>query len=341
MDSETPTPASYARFCLTNRKTNAKLTPRYQTSLVLNSLHAMRLILLLTCITGGLWAQTSTPPIPPATQRKAAVNKDNLEPPLPPPTRYLTGDFDPMVEQLGANFFGHDPEAVITVLKQSDANTPKSEFETTAQYEARQKESHPDSRTLVFVFGDPEQRTTTIGQGPAFKYDADTQIMSAGLVSRERSFGHQVVNSKKFHTLTATHVLRSRKEYVGTNAFGASVTITEIRIDEYGIILENFSDVFAPGVGPLNRLTHEVEAQISLPMSIDMAKELKPNLRLAIICRLNEAKVYRDFALQTPTISDPYDSYTQKYYASVTPEQLMVFDQKTGKILMRVGKQTK
>ena len=157
--------------------------------------------------------------------------------------RYLSGPFEITADRLGPNFWGHDLEAIIDSLEKSDANKPKSEFETTAQYEARQKASRSDGRRFVFVFQEG------LGQ-PEFKYDADSQKMSVSLASSK---------GLTYYTLLLKSVERTRSR-------------TSIFYTDYGITFENPSGLFTLSSGFTNRPDAQADVLITLELPPDRAR---------------------------------------------------------------------
>lgn len=249
-----------------------------------------------------------------ATLRKSRVNG-----PSTTAEHYLLGSFSGSAEALGPNFWGNDPEAVIEALKLSGANKPKSEFETTAQYEARVNTARTANRQrLAFVF-----RDTSPVRGPKFSYDADNATMNAKL-NLERTQFVEVGSINSYYTADVKNIVRSQRKYVGTNGFGAKATISETFIERYGMI---FAGLKTFRVGDIS---------LSFPLSTEQAKDLKPNLRFGIICSVEDGRTMYTTDRLEPTISNPYDTIIGKQYLVVLPEQLVVFDERTGNALKTV-----
>jgi len=129
---------------------------------------------------------------------------------------------------------------------------------------------------------------------------------------------------KAYYTTDLKNVVRSRREYVGTNGFGAKATISETGIDRYGII---FAGLKTFRVG---------DVSLSFPLSAEQAKDLKPNLRFGIICGVADGRTMYSADRLEPTISNPHDTIIGKHYLVVLPEQLVVFDERTGNLFKTV-----
>jgi hypothetical protein len=182
--------------------------------------------------------------------------------------------------------------------------------------------------SFVFVLDDPSQ-------DPLFqtlKYDADNQTLSGGLVTWPRTFT-SVEGDPTYGTITVKGVERLRRTYVATNGFGASREITEIHGDDYGVVLTTASKIILEDGLKYNG---QHTPSFSLTLSLDRAKALKANLRLAIVCALNDPRVLKTVKFESATLSSPYQINWNESYISVSLEQLLLFDSKTGEVLTRV-----
>jgi hypothetical protein len=118
---------------------------------------------------------------------------------------------------LSPNFMGDNIENFF----QSSA-APKSEFETTAQYEARRATARMIGKKLVLLIdGGPEE---------AFKYDADAGIMTATIPTSKVLFLLEQ-NRPTYQVVKVHRVDRQKDEYVGQNAYGAETRISRLRSD--------------------------------------------------------------------------------------------------------------
>lgn len=258
--------------------------------------------------------------------------------PATPSTQYLKlgTSFASTAARLGPNFCGHDIEAVITTIEKSGVTKPRSEFETTAQYEARRKVPPLANRRFVFVLDD----RNTLLQGPQFTYDADAQLMNARAIARKHRFqaaSESYPRDESYPALAVKTVKTSGGSYEGMNAFGARAVVTETYLTQYGIVLPTLhGNLFKAA----SSYTADLEASASIPLSAERAKHLKSNLRLAIVCRftdiLGEYRLYEASEGHDPTLSNPYHRRTSLYYIPVWTEELLLFDFTTGEVLKRV-----
>jgi hypothetical protein len=208
---------------------------------------------------------------------------------------------------VGPAFTGDNIGLVIKAVTTKAA--PKSEFETTPAYEARRNASKMDGSAFVFVFD---------SQKDFFTYDADSATMMAPLPITTNKF-YLEPNSPEYTVLTLRRLELSSREYVGSNAFGATVNVSSHLYDEYGVVTNQ----------PL-------VTALAFPMEVSIAKDAKSYLRVALACTLLGGEVHRDVAGHEATISDPYETHVQKQYLPVTVTELFVFDERSGNVLLRV-----
>ena len=208
-------------------------------------------------------------------------------------------------ERLGSTFTGDSIEALVQAIKKK--SVPKSEFETTAAYEARLNGERRDEGTFVFVL---DQRQ--------FSYDADAEMMTASISMNKRKFSSEP-DHPEYWVLSVRHVLGSRTEYVGSNAFGVEAAVSSTISQDFSVILEQ-----------------SLEPDLFLPMNPTTAQDVKPHLRTGLTCTLSSDKVFQDFSRHEPTISDPIDDFITYSFVPVTVREMFVFDKRDGTVLLRV-----
>jgi hypothetical protein len=205
---------------------------------------------------------------------------------------------------LKPNYTGDDIEQ----LFKSSGIAPKSEFETTAQYEARLNAARISGKRLVLLLDDVREQT--------FKYDADAGMMTATIpTSRVRFLSEP---NYPTHTVIRVHKSERRDEYVGQNAYGAERHISRTRGDEYGVVISQ----------SFNR-------PLVFPLDSTAAREAKPYLHLGFACTILDDKPLKDLTYHEPTISEPYDLAINEHYLPVSIGEVFVFDARTGVALLR------
>jgi hypothetical protein len=259
-----------------------------------------RLFVLLTLFTSfSLQAATSKPKKTHATPKAAAAT---------PARKYLDGPFDDTAGSLPPHFIGNSIEKIH--LQQSLA--PKSEFESSAQY---------DARVLALPSGTYAFQLTD--RAPS--YDADRQVFKYAVYFKpllDRVYaGHEAIEVRNIET--------SRREYQASNAFGATVAVRDVTSKSYVILSEE-------------HLKIDNTVHIEVPIAGTDAPNLKPRLGLLVVCRTapelatdrleadNSSSVY---VSSRATISTPFE-YTESYYVlRAHVLGFWVYDQETGRVI--------
>ncbi|HXR75797.1 MAG TPA: hypothetical protein VN737_07475 [Bryobacteraceae bacterium] len=238
------------------------------------------------------------------------------------------------VTTLGPNFSGADIQAAVSNLQKSEANL-KGEFETTTQYQARINAAKTNGRrTYVFVLGQPDTPFgDTFLYGPSFNYDADNGVMDARIYARTIIF-HLEPGNPNYPVMGLRRVKLSHEEYVASNAFGAKTVVSKSVEDVFGIALTSGNGLFQPSA---DKSRGTFEAVITFRVPIPIAKDLKPNLRIGLVCVLEQPTILEGVSFHEPTIDSPYDLFAEHKYLSVLPVQILVFDARGGAILARSG----
>jgi hypothetical protein len=226
----------------------------------------------------------------------------------------------------GPGFAGANIETVITQVRASAQGQPKSEFETSGQYERRQGWNE---ESLVFVI---PKETDGANVDQAIKawvhYDADAGAMT---VKASRA-GHTMMSSNEpFMWLVGFDLVshsRYGREYVGTNGFGAKTIVTEEKRTIYGL-------AFAPKDSRMVlQSTGELDP-VKIAMMPEQARTLKPFLRMAMVVQ-TRPHVFETEDYHSATLDYPWETSTAGYYLDMSLEHLVVFDSRTGKILKMV-----
>jgi hypothetical protein len=216
---------------------------------------------------------------------------------------------------------GQDIESVIKRLIASGATRPKSEFETTEQYEKRVSLAL-DRNQLLFLLPVGEED----GDVVSFKYDADQQTMAADLWGvmqwLVRSDNTSKENPPHFQVEVKRRLLSSR-QYLGSNAFGVNKTISFKEFDEFGLALDN------------NGMLSQEHPTFTWPMTVEEARLVKPFLRVAVRCVQNAPGVYTDLTHGEPSIDWPKEFVNHLYYLPVLVEEVWILDFRSGKLVKK------
>lgn len=248
----------------------------------------------------------------------------------PAVAHYITGPVPLDRTVLGPHFLGHDIRAVVRRIEESPLSKPKSEFETTAQYAARMSAFRDKDFQCVFII---PNKTDAYGTSQQFSYDADGQTLTSS-VSFALMRIPEVASLPGHHGFLMIRADQKREEhYVGVNAFGVRRNVTRSYDDTYELILADTNGIF----GPSGEGAYEAsEAPIRLPMGADQARDLKPNLQIAIVCTVTSPRVYEDFETENATVTSPSEDHTRARFIAIRPDQVWVFDRRTGRIVLRM-----
>ena len=226
-------------------------------------------------------------------------------------------------------FVAQDVESRVKRLMASGPK-PKSEFETTEQYEKRLALAR-DPTQLVFVL--PDHPVPNDGSS-IFIYDAENQTMTVDLHISNNTV-HEVeppfnsfyaasndVGGRNVYTLDLKERNVSSRQYIGSNAFGVKKVISYIEYSHFGLTLD-YKGLYG--------------SSYSWAVTASDAQALKRFLRMAVLCVQSLPSVYKDEEHVEPTISDPVELVVHKFYLPVLVQQLWIFDTRSGNIVQRFG----
>ncbi len=237
---------------------------------------------------------------------------------------------------VGPRFNGHDIIAITKKVVEAPALKPRSEFESSEEYERRTARF----RTQALIGSiTPEGHFAFVVEpgvllGSDLKYDADAQVLATILVgSREKFYlekGYPEMDTIKIRSL-----MLDRRKYIGTNAFGVKVEVTAIYSEDYGLAFEPASWVFADSGGRFGK-----EFSKLIAMSTDEAQRFKPNARILVVCKLAEPWYHESASRQKATIDSPYETITALRFLQVHPEQIWVINWATGEVMNKFSEAT-
>ena len=285
-------------------------------------------ILLLASLSFG-----QSKPVVKPKPRTAHPSTPGVSKPAVPKVNYLAGPLDLGTSNLGQDFQGNDIAVLYEAIKNSPAFKEKSEFETTAQFETRRQsfKNQPilggltTASPLAFVLpGDSPIYS------PQFKYDADSQTLAFTLEGRSTTFylesGHP-----DFDTLVIRSTVLDRGTYIASNAFGAKVEVEKTYSRDNGVAFSKDNWLFRGSEsGYLRKFTH----LFSMPP--EQARALKDGGRVLLVCRLVDPWFRETVHGHEAKIDEPYETTVSDNYLQAIPEQLWIFNQKTGEVLSKL-----
>jgi hypothetical protein len=234
---------------------------------------------------------------------------------------YATGVFNASVTNLPAHYRGN---SFMTLYKAAVVVSPKGEFETTAEYEARSTKHVDGTYAIVLNVSD------------APPYDADKETLSTSVrlgaaFIGSRSEGHVEGYSECY---LVDFVFAGESQHPASNAFGASTIITSTMSDTRAIL-------------PTGPLSAGATFEFKLPRG--EAQRIKPRLKLKILVigsigPQQEPVIDLGMTLgtgqngsyaTTATITDHSETFTAYYLLRMNIADLWVFDSETGIVLAK------
>jgi hypothetical protein len=217
-------------------------------------------------------------------------------------------------DRLPRNYTGHSIEALIKRFSHS----PKSEFETDSEFQAR-----------VATTGN-EYFGVVLGQGeaapPKIDYRPDEEVFRGSLYT-----GYSVQTYGVSGNTVTFDVRRIRtvvRHYTATNAFGAKWAATQVKISDFGILVSE-SDLTRFGF----------EQSFEFPMTAEEAKECKPFFAFLLVfapssgpagVTITEHEVFRA-TIDIPTSGESFNRYIWSVDVS-----LWCFNRRSGEIYAKV-----
>ena len=260
-----------------------------------------------------------------------------------PVSKYLTHAIDRNITSLGPNFVGNDIAAIVKTMQASSALKAKSEFETTVDYKKRRLDFYNHALYAQLYPWDDLAFVIQINSS-SFRYDADEQELHVMLDARRpHSFDNNVwffsdadlleeaINRHDPPSMNLVSV-RSTKlkshQYIGGNAFGATLPIDATSYHDYDIAFVETS-----------WLHDSVDFQTSgymFHMAQEEAIELTKAPGILIISHLVEPLYGNGWHSVKPTFDLPIDTHTDFDYLRVVPNELWIFNQRTGVVYRKL-----
>lgn len=289
----------------------------------------MRLSWLVTILVPAFIAAGYSRAAPAQTHASRPASKRTHQQPQP---QYLTVPLDVTLSNVGAAFLGQDITAVAEAIKKSPALAEKSEFESTSAFETRRAGflDHPLYGTVrpTGYFGFVVEDDSAFA--PAFKYDADSQVLAVTLAGNSEHFIMEK-DQATLDTLPIRLVVLSRDNYIGSNAFGAKVSVARTYAEQYGLALSQ-----------KNWLLHSPSDETSrtftylLSMRPEEARATKTDAKILLVCLLSRPWLRHAVHSHDPTIDEPTETVIEENYLQISPEQVWVFNQKTGEVIRKL-----
>ncbi|MBX9881254.1 MAG: hypothetical protein K2X73_04705 [Sphingomonas sp.] len=199
----------------------------------------------------------------------------------------------------------HKNAGIVAAKMLSSVPRSKSEFETTANFVARQ-------RAAVAALGsNPWILSRRVGDEAGLRYDADSEsmIFDADLFNPwyagyKRVMPEHVLDANQSGPLVSArgfYAVQSLGRKLGKNGFGAVTRFEVERVTEVGLVEGQGPGLFANG-----------QKQVRVPMSPELAQRYRYNLSVAFVFEPQAPFVQEQMKLdKSATVDDPLETWHQ------------------------------
>lgn len=241
-------------------------------------------------------------------------------------------------------------ETLVDAVKKTAVMPSKGEFESTADFEARKTSARSKSflggSTLndVFAISMPVSKWALDSLAYTFNPDAsegalfvlpDTSTGGYKGVFEKREYGEQ--SGIDFFKNLAGKII-SRSTYVGSNAYGAKVTVEKTASVSYGLAADRIpfltfirKNYYGSDLSRISNL-----AAIRFKMDGSAAAKMIPDLRVLMIFSLREPFVLEDAIHVEPKRDNPVDIVGLFQFLRVDVLGIIWYARSTGEILARL-----
>lgn len=207
-----------------------------------------------------------------------------------------------------------DPKIVYKAL--AGLQSPKSEFETTAEYQQR----------LATILHQEIEPGVTLQSPLPFLLNQDSVLGSSSLVARlhyDADSEYLTINIsptiiEKMSVLILKIETGDLGHYTGQNAYGATAEVSRMHAEGYGITFDR------------NTWLTRSDIRVSIPR--DQARMIYPHLRLVLLCKAIPPYATTRFEHLDPTLDSPIDAGTNENLVAVEPIELRLYDDRTGQV---------
>ncbi len=219
----------------------------------------------------------------------------------------------------------------------------KSEFETTAQFDARQKGSIQADKQYAFVYVWDAYNNRSDSE-----YDADKQAMTVNMKIERKRFSPDYDGVL---SVLIKKVLRRTEHHIRQNSFAAKALVESRFEDDFGIVISKEAGSWlqafarlppeearlkADDIKVLQQMYPELHSpSFSFPFSVEKARDVKPNLRIVLVGSVPNATVYSDESIDEATISAPVEITVDRFYVNFALTEVRIVDSRTGNTLIQ------
>lgn len=224
-------------------------------------------------------------------------------------------------EVLPPDYKGQNP--VLLFFSLSKIAKPKEEFETTAQFEARQKSVLNSPLIGNLNVNDVFASIIPLDIGSSItEYNADKQEMKVEVLADEILFFPPAFLLFQSET--------NKGSYEAKNAFGATRQVMKSERNSMRLVFLNLKDFGFKAQGGITALNYKV------PISINLAKEAKVNMKMLALYSVKLPYVGLVPDSKRPTLQSPTDVTILDNLIYADIKEFWFFDGESGRIYQKI-----
>lgn len=232
-------------------------------------------------------------------------------------------------ERLPGGYAGLDPKNFLAMFKSKVDGLKKGEFETSEEF--AQRTANKDA--LLTPINTSDLYAFRIKYYLSIKYDADAQVYSIG-----SQYGYSCKDAltvKDWVTCKVDSVSSEEDTYTGSNAYGASLTVTRKRGCFFALAIPKSSSLLRSMFSQErdSQNTYTYQDKISVPL--EKARNLKDmEVAVLFVGRVSDTRIVEGFPLLiSPTIDSPSDYFITEDAVPFALKKIIYYVVKTGEIL--------
>ncbi|MFA7404924.1 MAG: hypothetical protein WC007_13095 [Pelobacteraceae bacterium] len=238
--------------------------------------------------------------------------------------------FDENVENLPPNYLGIDAKEFYKMFKAKLSSLEKGEFETTEGFRKRTI----DKEALIAPINTKDLYAFKIKR-PSISYNADDNLyqISTNLEDRCRSTDDEDIG---WMTCVIFAVDRRQSSYVGSNAYGASVTISEIKGKDLSLAIHKNSSISNKLFKSEYSYGSDYIISTTLPIPIEKAKTIRNGIDVLFVGRITDARIIKGAGkYHKPKFDFPNDIFISEEALPFEVKQVIYYVSNTGEILKK------
>ena len=240
-----------------------------------------------------------------------------------PQPRFDQKPFDIAAENLPPNYSGHSVATIYAATRAREVLAKRGEYESTIEYGNR----------LAQLNRLPLSGPLNSDSILAFEIEPVTQKYSPDLAALDMSLE---LDSDFDGNVRASwlHRAESTGSYIGRTAFNRAVRVRTARFLDYLFAIRRDQLSNTPFFDQTREGEYSLDGSIAIgPFE---AQRLRPRIRALVICQLGPNPVSNFVDHHTPSIDEPYDDLTLKFYVNVILRAVWFYDFPTGRVLTKL-----